>query len=222
MQLSVQNLLGEVVETIDVRDDLFDVPMNTAVVHQVMVGQLANARQGNSNTKTRAHVSGGGRKPRPQKYTGSARQGSIRAPHWRGGGVAFGPHPRSYKQRTPRRVNRLALQVMLSDKAREQELVLVQELAMEAPKTKEVIGLLKVLGVESSVLVATTDTGSGLKKSVNNIRKVKYTPAALLNVLDLLNHQKLIMTVDAVRKAEELWAGPFQRFGSKNSADGEE
>ena len=134
MQLRLVNSEGEVVDDIDVRDDVFNVPMNEALVHQVMVAQLANARQGTAATKTRAQVSGGGAKPRSQKHTGRSRQGSIRSPIWRGGGIVFGPAPRSYRQATPRRMRRQAMLAVLSDKAREEQLVVLDELAMDEPQ----------------------------------------------------------------------------------------
>ena len=121
VEVKVRNVQGQVVDSIEVRDDVFGVAMNQALVHQVMVGQLANARQGTASTKTRAHVSGGGAKPRPQKGTGRARQGSIRSPQFRGGGVVFGPHPRSYRHRTPKRMRRMSLVAVLSDKVREDQ-----------------------------------------------------------------------------------------------------
>ena len=130
MKLDIKNVLGKVVGKIDVSDEVFSAPINEALIHQVMVGQLANARQGTSSTKTRANVSGGGAKPRPQKGSGRARAGTIRAPQWRGGGVVFGPEPRSYRHNTPKRMKRLSLVSMLSDKAREGHLVILDKLIL--------------------------------------------------------------------------------------------
>ncbi len=137
VKLGLRNLRGENVGEVDVRDDVFGVPMNQALVHQVMVGQLANARQGSAATKTRAQVSGGGAKPRPQKGSGRARAGTTRAPHWRGGGTVFGPTPRSFRQRTPKRMKRQAMLAVLSDKARGGGLVVLDRLELESMKTRE-------------------------------------------------------------------------------------
>lgn len=220
MNLQVVNTKGEAVDTVEVDDSLFAAPINRVVVHQVMVAQLANARQGTSKAKTRAEVSGGGAKPRPQKHTGRARQGSIRSIQWRGGGVAFGPRPRSYRQRTPRKVRRLALKSLLSSKAQEGEIVVLQDLALSEPRTRTILELLENLKIEesSSVLIVTNEAEPNVIKSARNLKGVKTLPVPLLNIVDLLNHRVLIMTVDAVRKAEELWAGPFVRFKSKVSS----
>lgn len=208
MQVSVVDTQGTQVGTLEVSDLLFDTPMNTAVVHQAMVRQQANARHGTSNTKTRAQVSGGGIKPRPQKHTGRARQGSIRSPQWAGGGVVFGPHPRSYRQRIPKKMRRLALRCMLSDKAREQRLTVLEAFSVPDAKTREMKQILEALGVtSSSVLLVTPETMESVVVSARNLQRVKTLPAPNLNVLDLLVHDRLVMTVAALRKAEELWAG---------------
>ncbi len=211
MELKLRNIQGEVIGNVEVSDRVFDAPMNEALVHQVMVGQLANARQGTAKTKTRAYVSGGGVKPRPQKYTGRSRQGSIRAPHWKGGGVVFGPLPRSYRHNTPVRMRRQSLVAMLSDKVRADQLIVLNNLDLEQPKTKEMIKVLRALEVDSTALLVADGADKTVLRTVRNIPKVKMLPAALLNTLDLLNHRKLVMTLDAVRKAEELWSGPFGR-----------
>ena len=207
MELRLKNIRGESSGVVKVRDDVFGVSANRALVHQVMVGQLANARQGTASVKTRAQVSGGGRKPHPQKSTGSARAGSIRAPNWRGGGVVFGPHPRSYRHRTPKKMRRLALMATMSDKVRSKDLVVLDELVLDSPKTGEVIKMLGSLGVGSSVLLVADGTDSSVLSAARNISGLKMLPCSLLNAVDLLNHRKVIMTLDAVRKAESLWGG---------------
>jgi large subunit ribosomal protein L4 len=196
---------------VDVRDDVFGVAMNRALVHQVMVGQLANARQGTSSVKTRAQVSGGGAKPRMQKSTGRARQGTIRAPHWRGGGVVFGPSPGRVRHRTPKRMKRLSLVTMLSDKVREDQLVVVDNLELEQPKTKEMVKVLRTLQADSAVLMVADGVDPSVLRCARNIPRLKMLPAALLNTVDLLNHRKIVITLEGVRKAEALWGGPFVR-----------
>ena len=212
MKLEVKNMSGAVVDSIEVLDDLFDTPMNSALVHQVMVGQLANKRQGTAKVKTRSEVAGGGAKPRPQKYTGRARQGSIRSPHWRGGGIVFGPAPRSYRQRTPKRMKRQAIKIVLSDKAREQQLVVLDDLRITEAKTKQMAHALTALQVESSVLLVDDGMNADIVRAARNIPRVRTLPVSLLNVVDLLNANKVVMTVDAVRRAEELWGGDFVRI----------
>lgn len=141
MQVSVRNMAGETVSEIELRDDIFGVEPHQAVMHQAVLRQLANARLGTADTKTRGEVSGGGRKPWRQKHTGRARQGSIRAPQWKGGGVVFGPHPRSYRMHMPRKMRRLALRSALSAKAADSSIVLLENLALEVPKTKGMLNL---------------------------------------------------------------------------------
>ena len=212
MKLDVRNLSGSVVDSVEVLDDVFDAPMNAALLHQVMVGQLANKRQGTAKVKTRSEVAGGGAKPRPQKYTGRARQGTIRSPLWRGGGVVFGPTPRSYRQRTPKRMKRQALKIVLSDKAREQQLVVVDELQLADARTKQLMQALKALEVDSPVLLVGSEIDHAIVRAARNIPRVRTLPVEQLNVVDVLNTKNVVMTVDAVRKAEELWGGDFVRI----------
>ncbi len=218
MKLPLKNSKGGAVGEVEVRDDVFGKPMNAAVIHQVMVGQLANKRQGTAKTKTKSEVSGGGAKPRPQKYTGRARQGSIRAPQWKGGGTVFGPIPRSYRQRTPRQMRRLSLVTTLSGKVREGELVVVDQLALDQPKTKDMVQLLAALSSGASVLLVADGANQDVLRCARNIPKVKTVPSHALNTLDLLNYRTIIMTLDAVRGAETLWGGSFVRKRSPSSA----
>ncbi len=218
MKLDLRNTRGAVLRQIDVRDDVFGVPMNTALVHQVVVGQLANARQGTSKAKTRAEVAGGGIKPRPQKYTGRARQGSIRAPQWKGGGIVFGPSPRSYSQKTPRRMKRRSLVMALSDKARENQLVVLEDLSLESAKTKEMLKVFETLGVATPALLVADGAHHEVLRSTRNIPGIRMLPAALLNTVDLLNARNVVITLDAVRKAEALWGGPFVRRKAEAAA----
>ncbi len=222
MQLQIKNIRGDVVGKVQVSDDVFAAPARSALVHQVVVGQMANRRQGTSSTKNRSAVSGGGAKPRPQKGTGRARAGTIRAPHFKGGGVVFGPSPRSYRQRTPKRMKRLALIATLSDKARENRLVVLENLDLDPPKTKEMVKALKAIDASTSVLLVADGADEAVLRSARNIPRLKMIPAALLNTLDLVNHAKLVMTVDAVRKAEELWAGRFERRKKMPAPDASE
>lgn len=206
MDIEVHNIKGEPIDEVEIRDDVFGVPMNAVLVHQVLVGQLANARQGTAQTKTRSNVSGGGRKPRPQKHTGQARQGSIRSPLWKGGGVAFGPSPRSYRQRTPKKMRRAAIRMVLSDKAREGNLIVLQDLILESPKTKEFVAMIHALGGRRSVLLVGDGADPEMLRAGRNVPEVDMLPADLLNTVDVMNHRTLIMTLDAVRRAESLWS----------------
>ncbi len=205
MQVPVYNLTGEVVDHIEINDYVFAVPFNEGLVHQAMVRQLANARQGTASTKTRSEVSGSSRKLFRQKGTGNARAGSRRSPLRRGGGIAFGPKPRDYRQAMPKKMRRLALRCVLSAKAREEELKVLEELKIEEPKTKQMIQILTALGVDSSTLVVTPESEENVIKSARNLKRIKTIPVNILNVLDILNHKMLLMTVNAVRKAEQLW-----------------
>ena len=195
---------------IDVRDDIFGVPEKSALVHQVMVGQLANKRQGTAKTKNRSEVSGGGAKPRPQKHSGRSRQGSIRSPIWVGGGRAFGPTPRSYRQNTPKKMRRIAMLSVLSDKLRNGSLVIVDELNLENGKTKEMAAVLSSIGIEGSCLVVDDNSNEKVIKGSRNIPRVKTLPAGLINALDLINRKRVLLTIPAVRKIEEIWSGVYR------------
>ena len=205
MQLPVHSLTGEVADHIEVSDYVFAVPFNNAVVHQAMVSQQANARQGTADTKTRGQVAGSTKKLFAQKHTGNARAGSMKSPLRRGGGIVWGPHPRDYRQALPKKMRRLALRCLLSEKVRAGELIAVQELDLAEAKTKEMSRILSALGVDSTVLVVTPQSVENVIKSARNIPGVKIIPAALLNVVALLNHKKVIITVEALRKADDLW-----------------
>ena len=165
MKIEIRNTQGHVVRSVQVRADVFGAPSNPSLVHQVTVGQLANARQGTASTKTRSAVSGGGRKPRPQKHTGGARQGSIRAPQWRGGGTVFGPQPRSYRHRTPRRMRRLSLITALSEKVRDGELVVLEALTLEKPGTAELARVLAALDASHKTLLVADGTDPSVLRS---------------------------------------------------------
>lgn len=204
MQVPVYSLTGEVVEKIEISDHVFAVPFNEGVVHQVMVGQLANARHGTASTKTRGEVQGSSKKLYRQKGTGEARAGSRRSPTRRGGGIIFGPKPRDYHQQTPKKMRRLALKCALSAKVKDNELKVVQELKLE-PKTKFMAQVLGALGADSSTLVVTANPEEHVIKAARNIQGIKTMPANLLNVIDILSHKMLLMTVSAIRRVEELW-----------------
>ena len=208
VNIEVKNIRGESVEEIEIQDDVFGVPMNAVLVHQVVVGQLANARQGTAKAKTRSEVSGGGRKPWPQKHTGRSRQGSIRSPLWKGGGVTFGPAPRSYRQRTPKKVRRAAIRMTLSDKVRAGNLIGLESRARDSPKTKDFVAMMQALGLERSVLLVGDGADHNALRAGRNVQGVDMLPADLLNAVDVLNHRTLIMTLDAIRKAEALWGSP--------------
>ena len=204
--ISTWNSSGKELESIEVNEDLFGVPMNEALVHQVAVSHMANARQGTASTKTRGMVSGGGAKPWAQKHTGRARQGSSRAPHWRGGGVVFGPHPRDFSQKIPKKMNKGALRCILSQKVRDNKIVIIDAIQVESSKTKEMHQVLSNLKIETPTLIVTGQSQSDIIKSSRNIKRVRTLPAKQLNALDLLNHDKLLITIDAIRVAEQLWS----------------
>lgn len=218
MKLALSNTKGDAVGEIEVRDDVFGQPMREAVIHQVMVGQLANRRQGTAKTKTRAQVSGGGAKPRPQKGTGRARQGSIRSPQWKGGGIVFGPVPRSYRHRTTKRMRRLSLVTTLSGAVRDGRLLVVDEIALEQPRTSEMARILKALNVGASVLLVADGAAPDVMRCARNIPRVRMMPSRTLNTLDLLSYRTIVMTVDAVRNAETLWGGRLVRKAAAESA----
>ncbi len=204
MLIPVHNTQGETVGEIDLRDEIFGLEPNVPVMHQALVRQLANARLGTHKTKKRKEVRGGGRKPWRQKGTGRARQGSIRAPQWRGGGAVFGPQPRSYRQKMPRRMRRLAYRSALSVKAQEGQIVLLDDLQIEAPKTQEMLSMLERLDLDASVLILLPQRNENVEKSARNIPDVKTLRASYLNVRDLLNYDYLLMPLGALEVIEGL------------------
>jgi large subunit ribosomal protein L4 len=205
MQVPVYNMSGEVVKQIDIDDSVFAVPLNEAVVHQALVRQLANARQGTASTKTRGEVRGSKQKMYRQKHTGRARAGSVRSPLRRGGGVTFGPKPRSYRQSMPKKMRQLALRCVLSSKVKEKEMMVLEELKIDEPKTKEIVKMFAALGVKSSAIIATSEPMENVIKSARNIPGVVTVPSRLLNVVDITRHKLLLITEDAVRQIEKLW-----------------
>ena len=205
MQVPVFNLDGQEVEKVEISDYVFDMPFNQAVVHQVMVAQRANARQGTASTKTRGEVTGSTRKLFRQKGTGSARAGSVKSPLRRGGGITFGPRPRSYRQALPKKMRRLALRCVLSAKLRDEELVVLEQLGFEQPRTKDMASVLVALGVDSSALIVTAEAEENVVKSARNLPGIKTLPANLLNVVDIISHKMLLMTEAAVHNTEQIW-----------------
>jgi len=205
MQVPVYSLKGEVIDQMDISEEVFGIPFNKAVVHQAMVRQLANKRQGTASTKTRGEVKGSTRKLYSQKHTGRARRGDIKSPLLRGGGVAFGPKPRSYRQSMPKKMRRLALRCILSSKTREDNLKVIEEPLFERPKTKNMTDILSALGIDSTALIVTELSNPNVVKSARNLTNTKVLPSNLINVLDLLSYKTLIITVPAVHNMERIW-----------------
>ncbi|WP_430789276.1 50S ribosomal protein L4 [Virgibacillus flavescens] len=191
---------------VELNDAVFGIEPNEHVLHDAVVMQQASKRQGTHAVKNRSDVRGGGRKPWRQKGTGRARQGTIRAPQWVGGGVVFGPTPRSYSYKLPKKVRRLALQSAYSSKVKEENLVVLENIAFDAPKTKEVVSMLGALKVDTKVLIVTAEKDENVIRSANNLQSVKVLTVEQVNVLDLLMHDKLILTKDAAEKAGEVLA----------------
>jgi large subunit ribosomal protein L4 len=216
MQAPVYNLAGEVVANIEISDKVFGVPFNESLVHQSVIRQQANARQGNASTRTRGLVSGSTRKLFKQKGTGSARAGSIKSPLRRGGGIVFGPHPRDYHQAMPKSMRRLALRCVLSAKLEDGELKIMESLKLDEIKTKKMAVILDAMKVDTTTLVVTGAADTNLVKSARNLPGVKTLPANLMNVVDIISHRTLLMEVDAVRKAEQLWGDSSS--GEENNA----
>lgn len=205
-KVNVYNMLGEQVGEIELNEDIFGIEVNQHVLYEVVKNQLANRRQGTQSAKTRAEVRGGGRKPWKQKGTGRARQGSIRAPHWTGGGVTFAPKPRDFSYSLPRKVKRLALKSALSSKVLNNEIIVIDDLKFDAPKTKDMTNLLTKLNANKKALIVMGDKNTNVIKSANNIPNVQTALVNTLNVYDILNHNSFIITKDAVRKVEEVYA----------------
>jgi large subunit ribosomal protein L4 len=207
VQVPVYSLTGEVVDHAEISESVFGLPFNEAVVHQAMARQLANRRQGTASTKTRGEVRGSTRKLYAQKHTGRARRGDIRSPLLRGGGVTFGPKPRSYRQAMPKEMRRLALKCLLSAKVKEGNMKLVQQLDFDKPKTKPMMNALSSLGATCPTLILTDHSLPNVVRSAANLPSVKVIPSQLINVLDLLSHRMIIATLPAIRTIEQTW-GP--------------
>ena len=205
-KIDVYNVEGKKVSDVELKEEIFGIEPNETVVHNVLVNYLANQRQGTQSTKTRAEVRGGGKKPWKQKGTGRARQGSIRAPQWIKGGIALGPKPRSYKYRVNKKEKQLAIRSLLSSKVLEKELTVVDKFDFKDIKTKQMATALTNLNVEGKALIVLPEKNEVIQKSARNIEGVKTTSVSILNVYELLNHKNLILTVDTIKKIEEVYA----------------
>ena len=205
-KIDVYNIEGKKVSDLELNEKVFGIKPNEKVVHSVLVNYLANQRQGTANTKTRAEVSGGGRKPWRQKGTGRARQGSIRSPQWFKGGIALGPKPRDYSYTLNKKEKRLAIRSVLSSKVLESNLVVVDKLDLKEIKTKEMVKALDALKVEGKTLIVLPEKNENVQKSARNIEGVKTSLVNTINVYDLLKYNKLVLTVDSVKSLEEVYA----------------
>ncbi|WP_203364249.1 50S ribosomal protein L4 [Bacillus sp. REN10] len=205
-KVTLLNQSGAQVGEIELNESVFGIEPNEHVVFEALMMQRASLRQGTHKVKTRAEVRGGGRKPWRQKGTGRARQGSIRSPQWRGGGTVFGPVPRSYSYKLPKKVRRLAIKSALSAKVAEQNILVLEALTLDAPKTKEFASVLKNLSVDTKALIVTESLNENVALSARNIPGVTVVEANGISVLDLVGHDKLIMTKAAVEKVEEVLA----------------
>ncbi len=227
MRVPLKDMSGKQVGELELSDAVFAGPVNATVMHQALVRQMSNARQGTHDTKSRGEVRGGGKKPWRQKGTGRARQGSTRAPNFVGGGTVFGPTPRKYVKALPKKMQRLALRSALSSKAAAGSLVVVDKVAIEAPKTKTVVNMLSALGLkDQTVLFVTAEKTLPVWKSVNNIAEVKLLLSGYINVRDLLSHETVLLTQDAVAYIET-WLGAdvadvAESAGEADGADGVE
>ncbi|MCD6555092.1 MAG: 50S ribosomal protein L4 [Anaerolineae bacterium] len=204
LRVAVYNADGEAVGEAELREDIFGIEPNMAVMHQALVRQLANARLGTHKTKSRGEVSGTTHKVWRQKGTGRARHGSRKVNLWRGGGVAHGPRPRSYRQKMPRKMRRLALRSALSVKAADGQIVCVDRLEMDTPRTRAMIDVLGKLGLDASVLILLPERNEGVEKSVRNIPDVRTLRASYLNVRDLLSYDYLLMPLGALEEVERI------------------
>ena len=204
-KVDVYDIAGKKVDTVELKDEVFGIEPNEAVVHSVLVNYLANQRQGTQSTKTRAEVSGGGRKPWRQKGTGRARQGSIRAPQWIKGGIALGPKPRSYRYSIPKKVKQLAFKSVLTSKLQEGKLVVLDKLNLDEIKTKSMLKVLNNIKVNNA-LVMLDEKNLNVQASARNIEGVKTTLVNTMNIFDLLKYDSLVVTKDAVKKLEEVYA----------------
>src|SRR5699024_3091872 len=202
--VDVLSIEGSKVSSIELNDSVFGIEPNQHALFEAVTLQRASLRQGNHKVKNRSEVRGGGRKPFRQKGTGNARQGTIRAPHMVGGGVVFGPTPRSHSFKMPRRMRRLAIRSALSARVNEEVLTVVDDFKLEAPKTKELVSILGKLGADKKALIVLEDRNEAVEKSANNLQGVRVITATGLNVLDILSADRVIFTEGAIKKAEEV------------------
>ena len=205
-KVNVYNIEGKKVSDVDLKEEIFGIEPNEKVIHSVLINYQANQRQGTQSTKTRSEVTGGGKKPWKQKETGRARQGSIRAPQWIKGGIALGPKPRSYYYTVNKKERRLAVKSMLSMKVLEQSLVVIDKLAFDEIKTKNMVTALNNLKLTGKTLVMLPEKNENVQKSARNIEGVKTTLVNTINVYDLLKYNNLIVTLDTIKKLEEVYA----------------
>ena len=205
-KVDLYNMEGKVIGDIELSDKVFGVEINNNAMHAAVVNHLANSRQGTQSTKTRTEVRGGGIKPWKQKGTGRARQGSIRAPQWTGGGVALGPKPRSYRYSLNKKLRQVALKSALTSKVTENNIIVVDNINVAEYKTKEIVKLLANLKVEKKALIVLNEKNDFVVKSANNIPTLKTTLSTALNTYDVLNCEQFVITVDAVKKLEEVYA----------------
>ncbi|MCO4852243.1 50S ribosomal protein L4 [Bacillus vallismortis] len=205
-KVALYNQNGSTAGDIELNTSVFGIEPNESVVFDAILMQRASLRQGSHKVKNRSEVRGGGRKPWRQKGTGRARQGSIRSPQWRGGGVVFGPTPRSYSYKLPKKVRRLAIKSVLSSKVIDNNIIVLEDLTLDTAKTKEMAAVLKGLSVEKKALIVTADANEAVTLSARNIPGVTVVEANGINVLDVVNHEKLLITKAAVEKVEEVLA----------------
>ena len=204
-KVDILNIKGENVGSLELNETLFNTEVSEHTVYEVVKNQLANKRQGTQSAKTRSEVRGGGRKPFRQKGTGRARQGSIRAPHYTGGGVVFAPKPRDYSYKVPKKLRRKALYSVLTSKVNDNELIVLEDLNLENAKTKEASQVLKAINAGDKAYIVTAENDNEVYRSFRNIEGVDVSAASLINVYDLVKHNKLVITKDAVAKLEEVF-----------------
>ena len=204
--IDVYNIEGKKVSTVELKEEVFGIEPNEEIVHSVLVNYLANQRQGTQSTKTRSEVRGGGKKPWRQKGTGRARQGSIRAPQWIKGGIALGPKPRSYKYRVNKKEKRLAIKSLLSSKVLENDLIVVDKFNFKEIKTKQMVNAMNNLKVTDKAFIVLPVSDEKVQKSARNLEGVRTTSVSTINVYDLLRYKKLVLTVDSIKKLEEVYA----------------
>ena len=205
-QTTLYDRTGKNIGSVELSDELFDAPVNTAVLHQVVIAQLAGRRTGTADTKTRGEIRGGGRKPYRQKGTGRARQGTVTAPHYRGGGVVFGPHPRSYEQRLPRKMKRLALRGALTAKFGDEAIKVIDTFGLDAIRTKELANVLRALDATGRVLVVSASRDQTLELSARNLPTVEIILAYSLNVVDLLKADLVLIEQPSLARMQEVYA----------------